>query len=80
MGILDDAPSFEKFGFWMESQAGLQNLQIDETEFEKQAKETASSKGKRTFTETCLSQCNVEYGFYARYVGKRKKREEFEYY
>jgi hypothetical protein len=26
LGILDDAPPFEKLGFWLESQAGLQDL------------------------------------------------------
>lgn len=53
-----------------QSQAGLQDLQIDDTESEKQAEETASGKGKRTFASTYLSQCNVEYGLYARHFGE----------
>ena len=44
LGILDDAPPFEKLGFWMESQTGLQDLQIDEAEFEKQKEKTPSGK------------------------------------
>jgi hypothetical protein len=67
---LDDAPPFEKLGFWVESQAGLQDLQIDETESEKQAEKTTSGKDKRAFASTYLSQCNVEYGFYARHFGE----------
>lgn len=70
MGILDDAPSFEKLGFWMESQAGLQDIQIDEVEFEKQTKETASGKDKGTLASTDLSECDLEYGFYARHFGE----------
>ena len=54
----------------MESQTGLQDLQIDETESEKQTKETASGKGERALASTYLAQCNVEYGFYARYFGE----------
>ena len=70
LGILDDASPFEKLGFWVESQTGLQDLQIDETESKKQTKETASGKGERALTSTYLSQCDVEYGFYARYFGE----------
>jgi hypothetical protein len=70
MGILDDASPLEEFGFWVESQAGLQDLQIDETKSEKQTKKTASGQDKGTFASTYLSQCNVEYGFYARHFGE----------
>jgi len=55
----------------VESQAGLQNLQINEAESQKQAKETASGKGKRTIASPGLSECNVEHGFYAQYFGER---------
>jgi len=41
---LDDASPFEKLGFWVESQTGLQDLQIDEAKFEKQKEKTPSSK------------------------------------
>jgi len=45
MGILDNVSPLEKLRFRMESQTGLQNLQIDEAEFARQeAKETASGK------------------------------------
>jgi len=64
LGILDDASPLEEFGIWVESQAGLQDLQIHETESKKQTKETTSGKGERALTSTYLSQCNVEYGFY----------------
>jgi len=64
VGILDNAPPLEKFGFRVESQAGLQDLYIHETESKKQTKETASGKGKRALASSYLSECNVEYGFY----------------
>ena len=44
LGILDDASPFEKLGFWVESQTGVQDLQIDEAKFEKQKEKTPSSK------------------------------------
>jgi len=49
----------------MEPQTGLQDLQIDEAESQKQTKEAASCKDKRAFAVPGLSQCNVEYGLYA---------------
>ena len=55
LGVLDDAPPFTKRGFWVESQAGLQDLQIDEAEFEEQTKETTSGKDKGTLTSPDLS-------------------------
>jgi hypothetical protein len=55
MGILEDAPPFERFGIWMESQTGLQGLQIDEAEFEKQTKETTFCKDKGTLASSDLS-------------------------
>lgn len=80
MGFLADATPTEEFGILVESQTDLSDLYFDETQLEKQTQETIACQSKRTLAKTNLSQCNLEYGFYARHFGKRKKREKSEYH
>lgn len=46
MRLLADAPPFEECRFWMESQADLQVLHLDEAEPAKQAQEAAAGTGE----------------------------------
>ena len=80
LGLLDDASPTEELRIWVEPQTHLQDLYFDEIKPKKPAHKTASSTSKRTTSTTDLSECNVEYGFYAWYFGKWQKSAKFKYH